>query len=93
MTATDAAYQAPAVGAADPFRGGGLVTRPAYGEGDVEVTLTAHATLNGQTAERSFDVTIAEQGRWAPDAGYASAYFKSDGDEKIYQAATSGNDV
>lgn len=92
VTATDAAYQAPAVGAADPFRGGGLVTRPAYGEGDVEVTLTAHATLNGQTAERSFDVTIAEQGRWAPDAGYASAYFKSDGDEKIYQAATSGND-
>ncbi len=37
-------------------------------------------------------MTVAEQGRWAPDAGYASAYFKSDSDEKIYQAATSGND-
>lgn len=92
VTATDAAYQTPAVGSADPFQGGGLVARPAYGEGDREVTLTAHATLNGQTAQRSFDVTVAELGRWAPDAGYAAAYFKSDGDEKIYQAATSGND-
>jgi hypothetical protein len=92
VTATDAAYTAPAVGAPDPFRGGGLVTRPAYGEGDRQVTLTAHATLNGQTAERAFEVTVAELGRWAPDAGYAAAYFKSDGDEKIYQAATSGND-
>jgi hypothetical protein len=92
VTATDASYVAPAVGAADPFRGGGLVTRPAYGDGDREVTLTAHATLNGQTAQRSFEVTVAEVGRWAPDAGYAAAYFKSDGDEKIYQAATSGND-
>ncbi|WP_169581954.1 MULTISPECIES: immunoglobulin-like domain-containing protein [Microbacterium] len=92
VTPTDASYQAPAVGAADPFRGGGLVSRPAYGEGDREVTLTATATLNGQTAQRTFDVTVAEVGRWAPDAGYAAAYFKSDGDEKIYQAATSGND-
>lgn len=92
VTPTDASYTAPAVGAADPFRGGGLVTRPAYGEGDREVTLTARATLNGSTAERQFTVTVAEKGRWAPDAGYAAAYFKSDGDEKIYQAATSGND-
>lgn len=92
VTGTDASYQAPAVGASDPFRGGGLVARPAYGEGDREVTLTATATLNGQTAQRTFDVTVAEVGRWAPDAGYAAAYFKSDGDEKIYQAATSGND-
>lgn len=92
VTATDASYAAPAVGAADPYAGGGIVTRPAYGEGDREVTLTAHATLNGQTAERTFEVTVAEKGRWAPDAGYAAAYFKSDGDEKIYQAATSGND-
>lgn len=92
VTGTDAAYTAPAVGAADPFAGGGLVTRPAYGEGDREVTLTARATLNGQTAERSFEVAIAEEGRWAPDAGYAAAYFKSDSDEKIYQAASDGND-
>lgn len=92
VTPTDASYQAPVVGSADPFRGGGLVARPAYGEGDRAATLTATATLGGATAERTFEVTVAEEGRWAPDAGYASAYFKSDSDEKIYQAATSGND-
>lgn len=92
VTSTKADYTAPAVGAADPYRGGGLVARPAYGAGDAKVTLTATATLNGQTAQKSFDVTVAEKGRWAPDAGYAAAYFKSDGDEKIYQAATNGND-
>lgn len=92
VTPTDPAYVAPAVGSADPFRGGGLVDRPAYGAGDREVTLTATATLNGQTAQRTFTLTVAELGRSAPDAGYAAAYFKSDSDEKIYQAATSGND-
>lgn len=92
VTPTDAEYTAPAVGSADPFRGGGIVARPAYGAGDETVTLTATASLNGQTAQRSFEITVAEKGRWAPDAGYAAAYFKSDGDEKIYQAATSGND-
>ncbi len=92
VTGTDAAYTAPAVGLADPYRGGGLVARPAYGSGDRTVTLTARADLNGASAERSFEVTVAEHGRSAPDAGYAAAYFKSDSDEKIYQAATSGND-
>lgn len=92
VTATDAGYTAPAVGLADPYRGGGIVTRPAYGAGDREVTLTAHAVLNGMHDERTFTVTVAEHGRTAPDAGYAAAYFKSDSDEKIYQAATSGND-
>ncbi|MDQ1082097.1 MULTISPECIES: immunoglobulin-like domain-containing protein [Microbacterium] len=92
VTPTKADYAAQAVGAADPFRGGGVVARPAYGAGDAKVTLTATATLNGQTAQKSFEVTVAEKGRWAPDAGYAAAYFKSDGDEKIYQAATNGND-
>jgi hypothetical protein len=92
VTPTDPAYVAPAVGSADPFRGGGLVDRPEYGAGDRQVTLTATATLNGTTATREFPVTVAEDGRSAPDAGYAAAYFKSDSDEKIYQAATSGND-
>lgn len=92
VTPTDASYTAPAAGSADPFRGGGIVSRPAYGEGDRDVTLTATATLNGTTEQRTFAVTVAEKGRWAPDAGYAAAYFKSDSDEKIYQAATSGND-
>lgn len=92
VTPTDPGYTAPAVGAADPFAGGGIVTRPAYGEGDRDVTLTATATLGDQVAQRTFEVTVAEKGRTAPDAGYAAAYFTSDSDERIYQAATSGND-
>src|SRR5699024_11873750 len=52
----------------------------------------AHATLNGTSETREFTLTIAEQGRSAPDAGYAAAYFKSDSDERVYQAATTGND-
>ncbi|MBF4463022.1 MULTISPECIES: immunoglobulin-like domain-containing protein [unclassified Rathayibacter] len=92
VTGTNTSYTPPAVGSADPYRGGGVVTRPAYGAGDKTVTLTANATLNGASESRSFTVSVAELGRKAPDAGYASAYFKSDGDEKIYQAATSGND-
>lgn len=91
VTPTDPSYVAPSVGAADPFQGGGLVHRPAYGDGDATATLTATATLNGQSVSKAFDVTVAEQGRAAPNAGYAAAYFRSDSDEKIYEAATSGN--
>ena len=92
VTGTDPDYAAPAAGGSDPFRGGGIITRPAYGSGDAQVSLTATATLHGVSEQRTFEVTIAEQGRSAPDAGYAAAYFKSDSDEKIYQAATTGND-
>jgi len=92
VSSTNASYAAPAVGAPDPFKGGGMIERPAYGAGDEPVTLTASATLNGNTAQRTFTVIVAEKARWAPDAGYAAAYFKADNDEKIYQAATSGND-
>lgn len=92
VTPTDTGYTAPAVGARDPFMGGGLVDRPAYGAGDREVRLTAHAVLGQSTVEKTFTVAVAEHARSAPDAGYAAAYFKSDSDEKIYQAATSGND-
>jgi hypothetical protein len=91
VTPTSGSYAAPAVGAADPYKGGGIIDRPAYGAGDSSVTLTATATLNGGSAQRTFTVAVAEKARWAPDAGYAAAYFKADNDEKIYQAATSGN--
>lgn len=92
VTPTDPGYTAPAVGMADPFAGGGLVSRPAYGAGDRTVTLTARSVLGSTTVEKSFTVTVAEHGRSAPDAGYAAAYFPSNEDETIYQAATSGND-
>lgn len=93
VSPTDTDYVAPPIGAADPYRGGGIVERPAYGSGDSTVTLTASATVAGGTKlRREFTVQVAEHGRSAPDAGYAAAYFRSDSDEKIYQAATSGND-
>lgn len=80
------------VGADDPYSGAGIVTRPEYGEGDVNVSVTATATFRDYEEERSFDLTIKEKGRSAPDTGYVSAYFKADDDEKIYQAATTEND-
>ena len=83
---------APAVGAADPFSGAGIVTRPAYGTGDVEVTLTATATLDEAEATREITVTVKELPRTAPDTGYVAAYFRSDSDEKVYQAHTTEND-
>ncbi|MGO2187353.1 MAG: immunoglobulin-like domain-containing protein [Microbacterium gubbeenense] len=92
VTGTDPDYVAPEVGMADPYAGGGIVTRPAYGAGDVDVTLTATAMLGEQTETREFAVTVAEQRRTAPDAGYAAAYFRSDSDERIYGAATTEND-
>lgn len=92
ITPTDPEYSAPEIGMADPYAGGGIVTRPEYGAGDVDVTLTATVTLAGRTETRDYTVTVAEQGRPAPDAGYAAAYFRSDGDERIYGAATTGND-
>lgn len=83
---------APAVGATDPFSGAGIVTRPAYGTGDVEVTLTATATLDEAEATREITVTVKELPRTAPDTGYVAAYFKADNDEKVYQAHTTEND-
>ena len=92
VSGTDPGHVAPEIGMDDPYAGGGVVTRPEYGAGDAEVTLTATATLDGATASREFEVTVAEQSRSVPDAGYAAAYFRADDDERIYSAATTEND-
>ena len=92
ITPTDPEHAAPEVGMDDPFAGAGILTRPAYGEGGVEVTLTATASRGERTETREYAVTVAEMPRTAPDAGYAAAYFRSDGDERIYAAATTEND-
>ena len=93
ITPTDPDHAAPEVGMDDPFAGAGVLTRPAYGQGDAEVTLTATASLGERTETREYAVTVAEMPRTAPDAGYAAAYFRSDDDERIYAAATTENDV
>ncbi|WP_272434162.1 immunoglobulin-like domain-containing protein [Actinomyces sp. B33] len=91
VTETDPGYTAAPVGATDPYAGAGIVTRPAYGAGNAAVTLTATAVKGEARESRTFNVTIAELGRSAPDAGYAAAYFTSDSDEKVYEAYTTEN--
>ena len=98
ISPTNNGYQAPANGAADPYRGGGIVTRPAYGQGDskkVSLTATAKAD-NGRTVSRSVDVVVKEKPRSAPNVGYAAVTFLSDANttggkigEALYESATS----
>ncbi|ACU83992.1 hypothetical protein Bfae_01100 [Brachybacterium faecium DSM 4810] len=92
ITATNPDHVAPEAGMDDPFAGAGVLTRPSYGAGDVDVTLTATASLGELTETRKYTVTVAEKPRTAPDAGYAAAYFRSDSDERVYAAATTEND-
>lgn len=97
ITGTKSDYRAPSVGAADPYHGGGVVTRPAYGAGDSKpVKLTATAAKSGHTATASVDVRVKEKTRVAPNTGYAAVTFLSDADttggkigEALYESATS----
>ena len=83
-------------GAADPYGGGGIITRPAYGAGDVTATVTATATLNGYTVSSDpIPVTVEEKSRTAPNAAYASVNFKTENGrdlEQIWVSSTEGND-
>ena len=98
ISPTNNGYQAPANGADDPYRGAGIVTRPAYGQGDskkVSLTATAKAD-NGRTVSRSVDVVVKEKPRSAPNVGYAAVTFLSDANttggkigEALYESATS----
>lgn len=97
ITPTDTAYQAPANGSADPYQGGGIVTRPEYGEGDSkQVTVTATVTNGAATVTGKVNVVVKEKTRVAPDTGYAAVTFLSDSDttdgkvgEALYESATS----
>lgn len=96
VTGTDADYKNTTTGADDPYKGAGVVTRPAYGDGDSKpVTLTATASLNGgEKVTKTVEVTVKEKTRTAPDTGYASVTFESDsnGGEKAWVASTEKND-
>lgn len=95
VTSTNAQYTKPAVGASDPYEGGGIVTRPLYGDGDVSTMITPIATLDGQTITGdATKVVIKERTRTAPDVGYAAATFESDaaGGESIWISSTENND-
>ena len=93
ITGTDANYAAPSVGAADPYKGAGIVTRNEYGHGDVTATVTATASIGNVTKSASAEITIKEKTRTAPNTGYAAATFESDGStgERIWMASTTSN--
>ncbi|PFG36521.1 glycosyl hydrolase family 43 [Flavimobilis soli] len=73
----------------------GEVTRPAYGEDDVVVTLTARATNGAESATFAHRLTVKAAPRAVPTQGYVFSYFtgNSIAGEKIYLAASRGNDA
>ncbi|GGI14571.1 arabinosidase [Galliscardovia ingluviei] len=98
ISGTKTDYKAPAVGAADPFEGAGVVTRPAYGKGNAKTTLTATVTAGDVTRSKDIEVTVLEHTRAVPDGAYAAVTFLSDAasdggkvGEALYESATDGN--
>jgi hypothetical protein len=72
----------------------GEVSRPAYGEQPVDVTLTVTATKNAATADRSIVVRVEPMPAPADYDAYAFAYFageSTDDGEKIYLGASKGD--
>ncbi|MCF6411538.1 immunoglobulin-like domain-containing protein [Pseudalkalibacillus salsuginis] len=75
----------------------GEVSRPAHGEGDVTVHLTATLTLNQETAVKEFTTRVKEMPENAEDnAAYMMTYFNGEAyedGEQIRFAFSDGNDV
>jgi hypothetical protein len=71
----------------------GVVTRPAWGEPDAEVSLTATVGEGADAVTRTFDVVVAALPREAQDSRYLFAYFTADtvAGENIFLAASQGN--
>lgn len=71
----------------------GVVTRPAWGQPDAEVTLTATVGTGTDAVTRTFDVKVAALPRGAEDNRYLFAYFTADtvAGENVYLAASKGN--
>ncbi|SFD71872.1 OmpL47-type beta-barrel domain-containing protein [Streptomyces aidingensis] len=73
----------------------GEVTRPEHGAEAVTVPLTVTASLAGATATRTIPVTVLPRPAPAPYEAYFFPYFageSTDDGEKIYFAASKGND-
>lgn len=73
----------------------GEVTRPAYGEPAVDVTMTVTATRGAATASRDVVLHVQPLPEPADYEGYAFAYFageSTDDGESIYLGASKGND-
>lgn len=97
ITGTDPSYQTPQHGAADPYKGAGIISRPHYGNGNTApVKLTATVRKGNATKTATVSVAVKELGRTAPNTGYAAVTFLSDADrtdgkigEALYESATS----
>lgn len=71
----------------------GVVTRPAWGDPDAQLTLTAAIGAGAEALTREFAVTVAAAPRPAVDSRYLFAYFTADtvAGEKISLATSQGN--
>lgn len=71
----------------------GVITRPAWGQPDAEVTLTATVGTGPEALTRELDVVVAAAPRAAADSRYLFAYFTADtvAGENIFLAASQGN--
>ncbi|OLS33402.1 immunoglobulin-like domain-containing protein [Bacillus sp. MRMR6] len=73
----------------------GEVTRPAQGEGDKTVRLTATITLNDATVTKAFLAHVKEMPKEEEYEGYVFSYFTGEGTangEQIYFSLSEGND-
>ncbi|SHN22087.1 immunoglobulin-like domain-containing protein [Gracilibacillus kekensis] len=73
----------------------GEVTRPNYGEGDIDITLTATVSLNDQEMTKKFVAKVKEMPEEKDYKGYLFSYFTGEGTangEQIYFALSEGND-
>ena len=72
----------------------GVVTRPAYGHAEVEVTLTATIGKGDAEVEKTFDVVVKPLPRTEENERYFLGYFKGEGiadGEQIMFATSNGN--
>ncbi|TLS42040.1 hydrolase [Streptomyces montanus] len=73
----------------------GVVKRPAHGDGDTTVDLTATVTKGDATATRVFAAKVPELPAKAALKGYMFSYFTGEGTsdgEQLYAALSKGND-
>ncbi|WP_277679868.1 immunoglobulin-like domain-containing protein [Gracilibacillus dipsosauri] len=73
----------------------GEVRRPAYGEGDKEITLVATLKIGSEYARKTFKANVKEMPQQEDKYGYLFSYFTGEGytnGEQIYFALSEGND-
>ncbi|GAA3803811.1 family 43 glycosylhydrolase [Streptomyces phyllanthi] len=79
----------------DVISGDGVVHRPAHGDGDTTVTLTATVTKGDAKATREFTAKVPELPQKEALKGYMFSYFTGEGTadgEQLYFALSKGND-